>query len=407
METVRIGIIGVSGHAKQHLLAIDYLTENGMGVLAAAVIKPDAEYAEYADGFRAKGVRIYREYQEMFASERGKLDLIAIPTGIAFHEEHSVAALNAGFHVLCEKPVAGSAAEALRMKAAAERTGNMLAIGYQYITSPMIKRVKEYTMNGKLGRILSARTLAFGPRDAVYYTRNGWAGKMTFLGKTIYDSPMQNAFAHYLMNMLYTASPSPGKSARVTAVTMENYRAKDIEYADTQWMELSTSENVPVHFISSHACEKGENFTEYRYERGRIEWTPSRTTVYEKSGVGENVIETIDNGPVPIQTRVFIDAIEAIRNARPPACTIESAMQQTIAIEKGFISSDGVHTISTEHTFVSEVLKRPEGMKTDEAARYNAVIKDIEITMKNAFDSDKGFFASGLPWAKRSKTIAV
>lgn len=404
MASVRIGIIGVAGHAKQHLLAIDYLAEKGMGELAAAVIKPDADFAEYADVFRAKGVRIYREYQEMFAAESGALDLIAVPTGIAFHEEHSIAALNAGFHVLCEKPVAGTVAEAMNMKAAAERTGKMLAIGYQYITSPMVQRVKEYTMNGSLGRLLSARTIAYGPRDAVYYTRNGWAGKMRFLGKTICDSPMQNAFAHYLMNMLYAASPEAGKSALVSLVAMENYRAKQIESADTQSMSVATHEGVPIFFVSSHACENGRNYTEYRYARGRIEWTPSKTTVFGSDG---GVIETVDNGDIPIQTRVFIDAVEAIRDHRPPACSIESAMQQTIAIENGFISSGGVHPVSADHIAVSEKLKRPEGMTDDEAARYNAVIRDIETSMRSSFDSGKGFSASGLPWAKQSKTITV
>jgi predicted dehydrogenase len=404
---IRIGIIGVSGFAKEHLKAIDECASTGRCRLAAAVMKPDADYAAFADGFRARGISVYREYQEMFAAERGRIDLVTIPTGIAFHEEHSVAALEAGFHVLCEKPATGSIAEAMNMKAAAERTGKMLAIAYQHLCSPMVQRVKKHTVDGTFGRMLSARTLAFGARDAVYYTRNGWAGKLFHLGKSIYDSPMQNAFAHYLVNMFYCASPEPEKCAQVTSVAMENYRAKGIESADTQWLELTTAEQVPIHFIASHACENTELLTEFCYERGRIEWTWSKTTVYAQDGAGETVVETFDNGSVPIETCVFIDAIEAIRAKRQPACPIAGAMQHTIAIEKGFLSSGGVHPIDRDLLAVSETQGRPDGMDADEAAPYNVVIPGIEKIMRELFKADMGFAAAHLPWAKKPRTISV
>ncbi|MBI4978181.1 MAG: Gfo/Idh/MocA family oxidoreductase [Spirochaetes bacterium] len=407
MDMIQIGIIGVSGHAKEHLRAIAYCEEQKLCRLAAAVIKPDADYKEYADGFRAKGVRVYREYAEMFTAERGTIDLIAIPTGIAFHEEHSVAALESGFNVLCEKPVAGTVAEAVHMKTAAEQTGKMLAIGYQYISSPMVQRVKQYTVNGTLGRMLSARTMAFGARDAIYYTRNAWAGKLSHLGKTIYDSPIQNAFAHFLMNMLYVASAVPGEGARVASVLMENYHAKDIESADTQSLLVTTSEQIPLCFLATHACEHHESVTEYHYEHGRIVWTPARTDVYTRNGNEEKLVDTLDNGNIPIQTLVFIDALNAIRNSCKPACTISTAMQQTIAIEHGFASSGGVKAIDKKYTSQSHRLKRPEGLSDTDAARYNTVINDIVPAMKNAFAADETFSDAQLPWAVPGKVISI
>ena len=393
MERIRVGLIGVSGYAKTHLEAIDYCCKKGICELAAVVIKPDTDYSSYAGMFRSRDIRVYRGYEEMFSAESGKIDIIGIPTGIGFHKEHAVAALDSGFHALCEKPAAGTIAEAMEMKAARDRSKKILAIGYQYLVSPAIRAIKEYSVSRKLGRVLFVRTFASGMRDAAYYTRNDWAGKIGCNGKMYYDSPMQNAFAHYLMNMLYVSSDQENASARIRSVLMENYRAKPIECADTQSLSIETGESVPVYFVATHACEHNESFMEVVYQGGRVEWTPQKTSVYETRQTGELLLAAIENNGVPNNIRIYEDTIEAILGLHEPAATIENAMQQTIAIELGFRSSAGAYQI-------------PSGfVVSSEATGYGAVIRDIVPVMKSAFSARKNFSALGIPWAKESTLI--
>ena len=110
MKAVKIGIIGAGGYARFHLKCIHSCEEKGLCSLKAAVIRLPYEPgdAEMEKELVKKGVTIYRDYLRLFAAERGKLDLISVPCGIDQHEKLSVAALEAGFHVLCEKPVAGT-----------------------------------------------------------------------------------------------------------------------------------------------------------------------------------------------------------------------------------------------------------------------------------------------------------
>src|SRR5690606_35584330 len=137
-----------------------------------------------------------------------------------------------GFHVLCEKPAAGNHGEALEMQRAARETGKILAIGYQNMYTPTVRRIKELTLEGRrggaLGRLLTATCSARWPRGASYYGRNAWAGRLAVSGREIFDSPVQNALAHYLQDMLFIAGPDARTCATPVRLYGENYRAKSI-----------------------------------------------------------------------------------------------------------------------------------------------------------------------------------
>lgn len=124
---LKIGIIGCGGIANgKHMPALSKVAEVEM-VAFCDLIEERAEAAQKKFG-KNKG-HIYTDYREMLKKE--KLDVVHVCTPNATHAELSIAAMEADCHVMCEKPMAKTSAEAKQMIAAAERTGKKLTIGYQ------------------------------------------------------------------------------------------------------------------------------------------------------------------------------------------------------------------------------------------------------------------------------------
>jgi predicted dehydrogenase len=118
--------------------------------------------------------------------------------------EQTLTALRGGSHVLCEKPAAATPKEAVRMQEAAQAAGRHLAIGYQWSYSRAVQDLKRDILQGRFGRPVGLKSIVLWPRDAAYYHRAPWAGRMQDgEGRPIRDSVANNATAHYLHTMFF------------------------------------------------------------------------------------------------------------------------------------------------------------------------------------------------------------
>ncbi|MFC5283339.1 Gfo/Idh/MocA family protein [Pedobacter alpinus] len=102
--------------------------------------------------------RIYPSYQELILQEKEKpanerIQVIAIVTPNHLHFEPAKMALENGFHVVLDKPMTLSLAEALALKVIQEKTGNLLCLTHTYTGYPMVKEAKQQIAAGKLGKI--------------------------------------------------------------------------------------------------------------------------------------------------------------------------------------------------------------------------------------------------------------
>src|SRR5581483_8319066 len=86
-----------------------------------------------------------------------EVDIVDVAVPNDLHEEISVAAAAAGKHVICEKPIARTAAEAQRMVDAVERAGVVNMVAFNYRRTPAVVLAKEILESGKLGRVLNFR----------------------------------------------------------------------------------------------------------------------------------------------------------------------------------------------------------------------------------------------------------
>ncbi|ANS75377.1 oxidoreductase [Paenibacillus yonginensis] len=159
-KTYRVGIIGCGGIANgKHLPSLGKM-DNIQLVAFCDIIPERAEQA--AEKYGAEGAKVYTDYKELL--QAGGLDIVHVLTPNDSHAEISIAALEAGNHVMCEKPMAKSAADAKKMVEAAKSTGKKLTIGYDNRFRPDSQHLKKACDAGELGHIYYARAHAIRRR---------------------------------------------------------------------------------------------------------------------------------------------------------------------------------------------------------------------------------------------------
>jgi predicted dehydrogenase len=169
MTKVRVAIIGC-GSITKYRHAPEYAYNEHAEIVAFC--DPVRERAEImAEEY---GGRVYTDYLELFEAE--ELDAVSVCTPNLYHAPISIAAARAGLHVLCEKPMAASEDDAMRMIAAAKENGVILMIGHNQRLMPAHVKAKEILNAGDLGRVLTFRT-AFGhpgPESWSIEGKEGW-----------------------------------------------------------------------------------------------------------------------------------------------------------------------------------------------------------------------------------------
>lgn len=159
-KVLKAGIIGCGGIAiGKHMPALSRIPEVEM--TAFFDIKPERA-KEAASRFGTAGAKVYNDYRELLKDK--SIDMVHICTPNKSHADITVDALEAGKHVMCEKPMAKTAADARRMVEAARRTGKKLTVGYQNRFRPDSRYLHKLCSNGELGEIYFAKAHAIRRR---------------------------------------------------------------------------------------------------------------------------------------------------------------------------------------------------------------------------------------------------
>jgi len=155
---MRVAVIGVGSMGKNHARVYSELP----GVELVAVSDVNLQTAEkVADQFGAKA---YGNYNQMLTAEQPEAVSVVVPT--ALHEEVALAALEAGAHVLVEKPIAASLKEGRNMVERADAVGKLLMVGHIIRFNPAIQALKKRLEAGELGRIFQIFCRRAGPFPA-------------------------------------------------------------------------------------------------------------------------------------------------------------------------------------------------------------------------------------------------
>jgi predicted dehydrogenase len=147
-KPIRFGILGAAR------IAPDALIKAAQNVPEAEVVAVAARDSKRAREFAATHniPRVLATYDDLVNDP--ELDAIYNPLPNSLHCDWTIAALRAGKHVLCEKPLASNAAEAERMSKAADETGRILGEAFHYRYHPLADRVRDLISSGTLGRLV-------------------------------------------------------------------------------------------------------------------------------------------------------------------------------------------------------------------------------------------------------------
>lgn len=158
MEKIKVGIIGTGGISHSHISS--YL--NNPSVELYALCDIDEKKLKWV-GEKYGIERLYTNADEMLALP--ELDAVSVTTWNSEHAPCTIKALNAGKHVLCEKPMATTVEDALAMKEAADRNGKLLMIGFVRRFGEDMKMIKDFAAADYFGDIYYTK--------ATYLRRNG------------------------------------------------------------------------------------------------------------------------------------------------------------------------------------------------------------------------------------------
>ncbi len=230
---VNIGIIGMAGIAGAHLGGYDKHPE------ARVVACCDID-AEKAAKRAEQGATAYQDYRELLADPNVDAVSVCLPTFL--HAEVSIAALQAGKHVLCEKPMALTVAECDRMLAAAEASGRVLMIAHCIRFWPEYEALKVIVDRGAYGAVQSAYFVRMGGMPM--WSQGGWMRDPARSGGAILDLHIHDAdYAAYLF----------GLPARVRARGIEtelgiNDLTVDYDYGDGRMITLQSAWYPSEHY---------------------------------------------------------------------------------------------------------------------------------------------------------------
>lgn len=214
MKKIKFAIIGCGRIAQRHA---EHIKKNG--VLQAVC---DIEFPRARTLGEMYGAKPYQNLDDLLKEEKS-VDVVSICTPNGLHAEHTIKSLNAGFNVLCEKPMAIDVVDCGEMVKSAEMNNKRLFVVKQNRFNPPVAAVKEAIDNGVLGRIFSVQLSCFWNRNVEYY-KDTWKGSKVLDGGTLYTQ-----FSHFI-DLLYWMV---GDVKKCFALTKNFAHHGIIEFEDT------------------------------------------------------------------------------------------------------------------------------------------------------------------------------
>jgi predicted dehydrogenase len=390
IENPAFAIVGMGGFARTHIRYMEEVVALGIGRQVAQVaIKADQQqFAPEVVALRQQGVEVFSSLRELLAQSRQQIDVVTVPTGIPLHRPMCQAALEAGCHVVLEKPAAGSVQDVDALLAAATRAGKRVAVGFQGIYSHEVQTLKAWICEGRFGAVHSVRAWGCWPRPPTYYARNGWAGKLAVGDTWVLDAPHHNALGHAVNQMAFVASARPQESLTPVALTAELYRANPIESADTAVFRMESTEGVEVFFAVSH-CVGTQHDPVFRMETEKaIVETQYRggTVIHWRDG--RNEVPEFEPGRVG----VFEDMARVLRGERQALlCPLALARTQVLITCATFDSAP-VATLPEQVVRV----RQEDGL---------VWVEGMDEVVQRAAQEGQLFSEMGVPWARAGRRV--
>jgi len=392
MATAKAMLIGINGYGKHHLNHL--LKEEEKGKLKLVAVSDLNVSDEQKAFFREKEVSVYGDYKEMLRQE--KADFVIVSTPIQLHAQMSIDVMEAGFHLMTEKPPAAVVQDVDRMIATAEKTGKRCEIGFHVPTRAIEAQIAGWIQDGTLGEIKTVKGMAVWKRLDSYYERTPWAGKLSINGQYVLDGTINNPQSHVLYNVIRLAKlakNAEGEPIVPKEVTAELYHAHEIEGEDLSCLRIRTNGSTELYFYAT-VCGVTQEEPYIRIEgtRAAATWMYNGDLILEKDG--EKTTIPGSNESVPAHYDGLLRAIEEGEDAQ--LCPLTSTRIFTQVVNAAFESSGKPRAVDPAYV-----------RRTPENGTIATVIDRLEEHMDQAFASNRLYSELGLPWGKSGKPVSL
>lgn len=390
MDRLKIAFVGIGGYGNIYVKEmLERMDEHDLEI--AGVVDPYPEGCHYYSELMERNVPVYKSLEQFYA--RNRADLAVISSPIHLHADQTCYALSQGSHVLCEKPAAATIQQVHEMRAARDKYGKLVAIGYQLAFAPVIQELKTDIAQGEYGKPLRMKGIVLRPRSWSYFRRNRWAGKLKdeVSDMWVLDSVANNANAHFLHIMFFLLGDTYDASAMPSNVCAELYKANDIENFDTSFIRAHTDQGIEILFYASHAVAREQTLLCFEFEDAIVEYDAEDGHL--KAAYHDGRMK--DYGKLIIRHSDKWDAvIRAVRDEGGIACGLEGAMSQTICINGAQESMPSIRY------FPEELLMHDQELQSTK-------VQGLEEALLHCFTSNTLPYESGYEWSTPGKVIDV
>lgn len=335
MNKIRVGLIGCGRIAQRHAGHIYKL-----GKLVAV-----------CDVNHEKARKLGEEYEIPFFTDEDAflsfkdMDVVAVCSPNGLHAVHSIKSLNAGFHVLCEKPMALTSSDCEEMINTAERCNKRLFIVKQNRFNPAIEAVKEKIDQGAFGEIFSVQLNCFWNRNYDYYQKSDWKGTKDLDGGTLFTQ-----FSHFI-DLLYWMIGD----VEETSSMIKNYSHEDvIEFEDTGVVSLKFKNGAlgTINYTVNSFAKNMEGSIAIFGEKGTVKVGGQYLNKLEYQSLdGEEIGELREGNPaneygeyqgsMSNHDRVYENLIDVLQHGGSIATNGLEGLKTVEIIQKIYKSADG------------------------------------------------------------------
>ena len=219
-----------------------------------------------------KELSLYEDYHQLL--QQKNIDVVNVCSPNYLHHPMTIAALEAGKHVVCEKPMAMSSLQCQEMIESAQKNNRQLFVVKQNRYNPPVKAVKKLIEAGRLGRVFQVSINCFWNRNAAYYLNSTWRGKKELDGGCLFTQ-----CSHFVDILYYLV----GDVEAVRGMIHNFSHQKLAEFEDAGTFVLKGKKGTLINF----------NFSNCSYEQNM---EGSITILAEKGTVkiGGQYLNTID-----------------------------------------------------------------------------------------------------------------
>ncbi len=338
----KFGVIGAGSIArKRHL---PELQDNPYAEIAAVCDTTLERAKEMTDLY---GGKAFKDYRALIAMKN--LDAVIVCATNTTHSEMTIAALQAGKHVMCEKPMATTLEEAQAMIDAAEQSGKFLMIAHNQRLAPACIKAKQILQSGNLGKVLTFQTV-FGHPGCEYWAID--AGNTWFFDKSITGLGVMGDLGIHKIDLVHWLLDQEFTEAVAIAGTLNKRNAKGemIDVEDNAMCLLKTDLGVLGTVTVSWTYQKEDNSTIIYCEKGvlRIYAHPEYQLIVDYSNTeGEfHKVGEIPTNVKQVKSGIIDCFVDSLVTNRKPEISGEEgykALQTVLACFKAMETKKVVH----------------------------------------------------------------